>query len=404
MTADAPIVRGGDRQPRRGVGPRTVVQLPLNGRTFITLAGIAPGVALPPNSLLPRINGGRPRTNEYLFDGISVLQPEPGQVAIYPVVDAIQEFRIESNSPPAEFGRFNGGVVNLTMKSGGERVSRRRLRVPAQRGAERAQFLPVDESGEARLPPQSVRRHARRADRQGPDVLLRRLSGPAPGDRAHGDVNGADAAAASGDLHRSDRRPGAGDLRSGDRRRGADRLCRRRDSAARMDPVALALLQRYPAPTAAGVANNYSRTANEADDQDQWDARIDHKFAAGRDQVFGRLSYFRDGFLPVTPLPDGSGVTSGTLGPQDTTAWAFASNYQHTFSANRAQRAAHRRHAPNGRAHGGAARVERRRRAEHSGHSVDGEVSQHAADVPDRRLPAARLAGQHRVGLQHQRL
>ena len=83
------------------------------------LAAIAPGVALPPNSVLPRINGGRPRTNEYLFDGISVLQPEPGQVAYYPIVDAIQEFKIESNSPPAEFGRFNGGVVNLTTKSGG---------------------------------------------------------------------------------------------------------------------------------------------------------------------------------------------------------------------------------------------------------------------------------------------
>ena len=95
-----------------------VVRLPLNGRLFIMLTTIAPGVALPPNSLLPRINGGRPRTNEYLFDGISVLQPEPGQVAYYPVIDSIQEFKIESNSPPAEFGRFNGGVVNLTTKSG----------------------------------------------------------------------------------------------------------------------------------------------------------------------------------------------------------------------------------------------------------------------------------------------
>ena len=104
--------------------------------------------------------------------------------------------------------------------------------------------------------------------------------------------------------------------------------------AGRMDPVALALLQRYPLPTSAGTANNYSRTANEIDDQDQWDARIDHQFATTAIRLFGRLSYFRDGFVPVTPLPDGSGVTSGTLGPQDTTAWAFASNYQHTFSPN----------------------------------------------------------------------
>ena len=80
---------------------------------------------------LPRINGGRPRTNEYLFDGISVLQPEPGQVAFFPNIDAIQEFKIESNSPPAEFGRFNGGVVNLTTKSGTNALHGTALRVPA---------------------------------------------------------------------------------------------------------------------------------------------------------------------------------------------------------------------------------------------------------------------------------
>src|SRR4051812_9578586 len=118
ITAAAPILRAATGSVGTLVQQEQVVQLPLNGRTFITLASLAPGVALPPNSQLPRINGGRPRTNEYLFDGISVLQPEPGQVAFFPVIDAIQEFRIESNSPPAEFGRFNGGVVNLTTKSG----------------------------------------------------------------------------------------------------------------------------------------------------------------------------------------------------------------------------------------------------------------------------------------------
>ena len=47
-----------------------------------------------------------------------MLQPEPGQIAFFPVIESVQEFKVEVNSPPAEFGRFNGGVVNLTMKSG----------------------------------------------------------------------------------------------------------------------------------------------------------------------------------------------------------------------------------------------------------------------------------------------
>ena len=77
---------------------RKIIDLPLNGRSFIALAALAPGVAVPPPPAapLPRINGGRPRTNEYLFDGISVLQPEPGQVAFFPNVDAIQEFKWRS--------------------------------------------------------------------------------------------------------------------------------------------------------------------------------------------------------------------------------------------------------------------------------------------------------------------
>ncbi len=104
-----------------------------------------------------------------------------------------------------------------------------------------------------------------------------------------------------------------------------------------MDPVALSLLDRYPRPTTTGTANNYSRTANEIDDQDQGDVRIDHKFGTGRDQAFGRLTYFRGHAEPVTAFPDGSGTIlagSVAVGPQDTTSWAFASNYQHTFSPN----------------------------------------------------------------------
>jgi hypothetical protein len=56
VTGDASLLRS----QTSGLGQ---VDLPLNGRSFITLASLAPTVALPPGSQLPRINGGRPRTN-----------------------------------------------------------------------------------------------------------------------------------------------------------------------------------------------------------------------------------------------------------------------------------------------------------------------------------------------------
>ena len=118
VTADAPLLQVASSDIQTSIPRSSVVGLPLNGRNFIQLATLAPGVSLPPGTLLPRINGGRPRTNEYLFDGISALQPEPGQVAFFPIIDDIQEFTVQANNVPAEFGRFNGGVVNLSTRSG----------------------------------------------------------------------------------------------------------------------------------------------------------------------------------------------------------------------------------------------------------------------------------------------
>src|SRR5258708_7858243 len=122
VTQDASLLRTESGSLGQVIGNRKIVDIPLNGRNFLSLVTLSAGVAQPPPTTagpsFPRINGGRPRTNEYLFDGISVLQPEPGQVAFFPVVEAIQELKVEVNSPSAEFGRFNGGVVNLTTKSG----------------------------------------------------------------------------------------------------------------------------------------------------------------------------------------------------------------------------------------------------------------------------------------------
>ena len=118
VQADAPLIRNTGGTVSFGIEQRKIASLPLDGRNFVPLLALSPGVSLPPGSFLPRINGSRPRTSEYIYDGISVLQPEPGQVAYYPVVDAIEEFRLETNSYSAEYGRSNGGVILVNQKSG----------------------------------------------------------------------------------------------------------------------------------------------------------------------------------------------------------------------------------------------------------------------------------------------
>jgi hypothetical protein len=102
--------------------------------------------------------------------------------------------------------------------------------------------------------------------------------------------------------------------------------------ADRIDPAARALLDRYPQPTTSATANNYTRVGNQSTDQDQFDARIDHRFTTS-DRAFARVSYARDLSIPVTPLPDGSGnITSGAIGRTDTNAFALASSYTRIFS------------------------------------------------------------------------
>lgn len=331
VTADAPLLRTASASLGQVVSNEKVVQLPLNGRNFILLAGLVPGVALPPNSLLPRINGGRPRTNEYLFDGISVLQPEPGQVAFFPIIDSIQEFKIESNSPPAEFGRFNGGVVNLTTKAGtnllhgtgfeffrDERLNARNFfqsTNPVKPKYGRHQFGgviggPIKKDRTFFFADYQGQRQAiaRTAISTVPTVLQRQ---------------GVFTEAIAGRV------PAIFDPATGSANRTA--FANNTIPQERWDPVARALLARYPMPTSSGTANNFSRLADETVDQNQWDVRLDQRLGAA-DSIFGRLTSSKEHFLPVTPLPDGSGTTTGTLGPQKTSAWAFASAYRKAYS------------------------------------------------------------------------
>ena len=367
IVQDASLLRTESGGLGQVVTNRKIVDIPLNGRNFLSLVTLSPGVAQPPPTTagpsFPRINGGRPRTNEYLFDGISVLQPEPGQVAFFPIVEAIQEFKVEVNSPPAEFGRFNGGVVNLTTKSGtndfhgsafeflrNEALNARNLFAPATAANPRKPVFRRNQFGFVAGGPvikdktfffgdyQGTRQQIARVRISTVPTLAQRLGNFSSSLGAllflqpNGsigttvtanpvnvtDTNGNIIQARVGQIFRpSDHRAYAGNL----------------IPTNTFDSVAALLLQRYPNPTSAGAANNFTRIGTEDTNQDQFDVRLDHRFS-DKNQLYGRYSFAKDITSPVTPLPDGSGsITSGVTGLTDTRAQSFAGNYVHVFNS-----------------------------------------------------------------------
>jgi hypothetical protein len=317
VKGDAPLLETATGQVSYSVDRTKMASMPLDGRNFVPLIALSPGVALPGGgSLLPRINGSRPRTNEYLYDGIGVLQPEPGQVAFYPVLDAVQEFRLNINSYSAEYGRSNGGTVMVTTRSGGntphgtlfeyfrnEQLNARNYFAPA---GPKPEFRRNQYGGTLGAPIQRNRTFFF-VDWQGTRLrtgVTRFSTVPTAAQR--------EGVFPSTILDpTAQRQPFPGNT----------------IPAERFDAIARQVIDRYPLPNLPGAANNFVRTASEPDGQDQFDVRIDRYFGA-RHRVFGRYSYMRDDDTPVTPLPEGSGaIASGVTGHALTRADGLVAEY-----------------------------------------------------------------------------
>lgn len=117
------------------VSERAIRELPLNGRNYTDLALLQPGVTAYPqrdggsvvaHGLGMTINGQDIRSNVYLLDGtlLNDLTNGPAGSAASTVLgtEMIREFRVESNSYSAEFGRNFGGQINAISKSGSNRL------------------------------------------------------------------------------------------------------------------------------------------------------------------------------------------------------------------------------------------------------------------------------------------
>ena len=134
VTTAPPMVDTTDASQGSVIEEKSVAALPLNGRDYLQLALLSEGALPPPSSHNAEGNnsnraagftagGIRTTDNNYLLDGFDnniddtsfdVAQAE----VVKPSVDAIQEFKVQTTSYPAQFGRSAGAVVNLTTKSG----------------------------------------------------------------------------------------------------------------------------------------------------------------------------------------------------------------------------------------------------------------------------------------------
>jgi carboxypeptidase family protein/TonB-dependent receptor-like protein len=134
VTSQAPLLESATASRGQVIDEAKVRDLPLLGRNPFLLAALSSGVQITPTqgsiSFRPfdnggmdaiSIGGGRQRSNEFLIDGAPNTGTENGGVgalSFVPSPDAVQEFRVQSNTYDAQFGRTGGGTVNVSLRSG----------------------------------------------------------------------------------------------------------------------------------------------------------------------------------------------------------------------------------------------------------------------------------------------
>jgi len=132
VVGETPLLQTSTSELGATIGQQNIEALPLNGRNFVNLTRTVPGVlrGIPganidgAGSLAWRAsasfsaNGQRPRDNNFMLDGVDNNETWLQTVVIFPSVDSLDEFKLQTSTYSAEFGRSLGGVVNLQIKSG----------------------------------------------------------------------------------------------------------------------------------------------------------------------------------------------------------------------------------------------------------------------------------------------
>ncbi|NWG12482.1 MAG: TonB-dependent receptor [Acidobacteria bacterium] len=129
VTGAAPLLNTDTTIVGSTITSTTIENAPLISRNYISMTLLAPGVTTTNPSAFnsgqrtagggrPYVNGNRKEANNFLLDGVDNNHTSDNLTAYQPNLDAIQEVKMITNNASAEFGNFQGGVINVTIKSG----------------------------------------------------------------------------------------------------------------------------------------------------------------------------------------------------------------------------------------------------------------------------------------------
>ena len=135
VSATATHIESSTAELGTAVASREVNDLPLNGRNFTQLLQLTPGVSpistaqnaggggqwggnTIGNFTFPSVNGQCNRCNYFLLDGFNDGQVFMGMVGTTPIIDGMQEFKVQSHNDSSAYGGALGGIVNVATKAG----------------------------------------------------------------------------------------------------------------------------------------------------------------------------------------------------------------------------------------------------------------------------------------------
>ncbi len=328
VAAAAPLLESQSSALGSVIGQQLVSELPLNGRNFVQLATLSPGVngtgystpgtiqsGARPDDRRPGTeifsNGNREGSNNFLYDGVDNNERLIQLIVYRPAVEAVREFKVQTSLFSADVGRNSGAVVDVISRSGTSRLHGSVFEFHRNSAMDAKDFF--TRPGTA-IPPFRYNQFGFSlggpwyipkvydgrnktfwfADYEGfRRSFLRTLNTTIPTMAMRtGDFSGQPNAIFD---PLTTRPQGAGFVRQ--------QFDGNRIPAARFDPVTAKLMNAYPRPQTSGLANNYVSQLQQTQDWNQGDVRLDHQFTP-TDNFFARWSIQHTTTFAPNTFPD----------------------------------------------------------------------------------------------------